>query len=75
MAAKYLDLMYTDAVCRAQKQYYGIERKITGAFEPDPLGQAETEFIAARTASTWVRSAKPGGRTFSIAEGLRDSCA
>ena len=48
MAAKYLDLMFTDAVRRAQKQYYGIEGKITGAPERDPLGQAETEFIAAR---------------------------
>jgi len=48
MAAKYLDLMFTDAVCRAQKQYYGRAGNIAGAPERDPLGQAEAEFIAAR---------------------------
>ena len=48
MATKYLDLTFTDSVCRAQKQYYGSTGAITGAPERDPLGQAETEFIAAR---------------------------
>lgn len=48
MAPKYLDLMFTDAVCRAQKQYYGRPGNITGAPERDRLGQAEAEFIAAR---------------------------
>lgn len=48
MATKYLDLMFTDAVCRAQTQYYGNAGKIAGAPERDPLGQAEAEFIAAR---------------------------
>ncbi len=48
MAAKYLDLMFTDSVCRAQKQSYGRTGAITGAPERDPLGQAEAEFIAAR---------------------------
>jgi hypothetical protein len=48
MATKYLDLTFTDAVCRAQKQYYGSVGKIAGAPERDPLGQAEAEFIAAR---------------------------
>jgi hypothetical protein len=48
MATKYLDLTFTDAVCRAQKQYYGSVGKIAGATERDPLGQAEAEFIAAR---------------------------
>lgn len=48
MATKYLDLTFTDAVCRAQKQYYGSMGSITGAPERDPLGQAEAEFIAAR---------------------------
>jgi predicted pyridoxine 5'-phosphate oxidase superfamily flavin-nucleotide-binding protein len=48
MATKYLDLMFTDAVCRAQTQYYGQAGKIAGAPERDTLGQAEAEFIAAR---------------------------
>lgn len=48
MATKYLDLMFTDAVCRAQKQYYGRAGNIAGAPERDPLSQAEAEFIAAR---------------------------
>ena len=48
MATKYLDLMFTDAVCRAQAQYYGQAGKIAGAPDRDQLGQAEAEFIAAR---------------------------
>ena len=48
MATKYLDLTFTDAVCRAQKQYYGSAGKIADASERDPLGPAEAEFIAAR---------------------------
>ncbi len=48
MATKYLDLTLTDAVCRAQKQYYGSAGKVAGAPERDPLGEAEAEFIAAR---------------------------
>ncbi|MDP1947408.1 MAG: pyridoxamine 5'-phosphate oxidase family protein [Nitrospirota bacterium] len=48
MATKYLDLMFTDAVCRAQTQYYGQAGMIAGAPERDPLGHAEAEFIAAR---------------------------
>ena len=48
MATKYLDLTFTDSVCRAQKQYYGSMGAITGAPERDLLGQAEAEFIAAR---------------------------
>ena len=48
MATKYLDLMFTDAVCRAQTQYYGQASKIAGAPDRDPLGQTEVEFIASR---------------------------
>lgn len=48
MATKYLDLTFTDAVCRAQEQYYGRTGNIAGAPERDPLGQAEAEFIASR---------------------------
>jgi predicted pyridoxine 5'-phosphate oxidase superfamily flavin-nucleotide-binding protein len=48
MATKYLDLTFTESVCRAQTRYYGRAGKIAGAPERDPLGQAEAEFIAAR---------------------------
>ena len=48
MATKYLDLMFTDAVCHAQKQYYGNAGKVVGAPKQDPLSQAEAEFIADR---------------------------
>lgn len=48
MVTKYLDLTFTNAVCRAQKQYYGSAGKIADAPERDPLSQAEAEFIAAR---------------------------
>lgn len=48
MATKYLDLMFTDAVCRAQTQYYGQAGKIADAPDRDPLGQAEADFIATR---------------------------
>lgn len=48
MATKYLDLTFTDSVCRTQQQYYGRTGAITGASERDPLGEAEAEFIAAR---------------------------
>lgn len=48
MATKYLDLMFTDAVRRAQTQYYGQAGRIADAPDRDPLGQAEAEFIATR---------------------------
>src|SRR3954471_11357726 len=48
MATKYLDLMFTTAVCRAQTQYYGRAGKISGAPDRNLLGQAESEFIVAR---------------------------
>ncbi len=48
MALKYLELAMTDAVHRAQTQYYGRAVNIPGAPERDPLGQDEAEFIAER---------------------------
>lgn len=48
MAAKYLALTMTDAVCRAQTAYYGRAGKIAGTPDRDPVGPAEAEFIAAR---------------------------
>ena len=60
MATKYLDLMFTDAVCRAQTQYYGQAGRIAGAQDRDPLGQAEAEFIATRD-SFYVGSISESG--------------
>lgn len=48
MALKYLELAMTDAVHRAQMQYYGRAVNIPGTPERDPLGQDEAEFIAER---------------------------
>jgi uncharacterized protein len=48
MALKYLELAMTDAVHRAQTQYYGRAVNIPGAPERDPLGQDEAEFITER---------------------------
>ncbi len=48
MAAKYLDLTFTESVRRAQTAYYGRAGNITGAPEQDPLGQAEADFIGDR---------------------------
>jgi uncharacterized protein len=48
MALKYLELTMTEAVRRAQNQYYGRAVNIAGAPERDPLTQDEAEFIAAR---------------------------
>ena len=48
MATKYLELMFTEAVRRAQTRYYGNAGHIAGAPERDLLSQAEIEFIAAR---------------------------
>ena len=60
MATNYLDLTFTDAVCRAQTQYYGSAGKIAGAPERNPLGLAEAEFIAARD-SFYVGSISESG--------------
>jgi uncharacterized protein len=48
MAAKYLDLTFTDSVRRAQQHYYGRSAPIICAPARDPLRHAEAEFIAAR---------------------------
>ena len=60
MAIKYLDLAFTESVCRAQEQYYGRAGKIADAPERDPLGQAEAEFIASRD-SFYVGSISESG--------------
>lgn len=60
MATKYLDLTFTDAVCRVQTEYYGRAGKIAGVPERDPLSQAEAEFIAARD-SFYVGSINESG--------------
>lgn len=48
MAGKYLDLTFTDAVRRTQRQYYGGGGPIVTASERDQLSQTEVDFIALR---------------------------
>jgi len=48
MAHKFLDLVGTPAVLRAQEHYYGRARPVPPAAGDDPLGPREAEFIAAR---------------------------
>lgn len=48
MARKYLEIVTSPDVLRAQEQYYGRSRPITAPAERDPLGPVEAEFIAAR---------------------------
>jgi len=48
MAAKYLETMLTDSVRRAEETYYGRSGKIVDAPPRNPLGEPETDFIAAR---------------------------
>ncbi len=48
MALKYLELAMTEAVRRAQHQYYGRAVNIAVAPERDPLTHDEAEFIATR---------------------------
>jgi predicted pyridoxine 5'-phosphate oxidase superfamily flavin-nucleotide-binding protein len=48
MAGKYLEIMVTPAVARAQKRYFGRVMDTSGAPESDPLTEEEQSFIAAR---------------------------
>jgi len=48
MAEKYLELVVTPAVARAQEHYFGAAIEVRGAPERDPLTEDEQGFIAAR---------------------------
>jgi predicted pyridoxine 5'-phosphate oxidase superfamily flavin-nucleotide-binding protein len=48
MAAKFLNLTFTESVQKAQEHYYGKSRRIEGAPERDELTDEETSFIQAR---------------------------
>ncbi len=48
MAMKYLNMMVTDSVRRVQTHYYRHAAAIPDVPEPDPLSDAEIEFILAR---------------------------
>jgi uncharacterized protein len=48
MTTKYLDMTITNAVRRAQTQYYGGAGTITNAPDRDLLGDVEAEFISLR---------------------------
>ena len=48
MAAKFLELAFTDSVRKAQENYFGNCQRITDAPERDALTDDETEFIQSR---------------------------
>src|SRR6187455_1293671 len=48
MAAKFLDLTFTDSVRNAQKHYYGKSQAVEKAPERDALTEDEISFIQAR---------------------------
>lgn len=48
MAEKFLEITFTESVCKAQEHYYGAAHRIQGAGERDELTQEEIEFIHAR---------------------------
>ncbi len=48
MAEKYMEIMLTPAVQRAQEKYFGRHHAVEGVAEPDPLGPEEMGFISAR---------------------------
>jgi len=48
MAAKFLELTFTDSVRKAQEHYYCNSQRITDAPERDALTDEETEFIRSR---------------------------
>ena len=48
MAEKYMEIMLTPAVQRAQEKYFGRHHAVEGEAEPDPLGPEEMGFISAR---------------------------
>ena len=72
MAEKFLELAFTEAVCKAQEHYYGAAQRLHGAPERDALTGHEIPFIQSRdsfylatvTASGWPyiqhRGGKPG---------------
>lgn len=48
MAAKFLELAFTDSVRKAQERFYGAAQRITDAPERDTLTEDETGFIQSR---------------------------
>ena len=48
MAAKFLDLAFTDSVRKAQEHYFGNSQRIAHATEPDALTDDETQFVQSR---------------------------
>lgn len=60
MAKKYLHLVMTDSVCRAQRKNYGRSATIPDAPDRDPLGEAEAEFIATRDSFYFATMSETG---------------
>src|SRR4051812_47724000 len=72
MANKFLEIAFTDSVCKAQAHYFGVTQRVPSADERDALTEEEIGFIQARdsfymatvTESGWPymqhRGGKPG---------------
>ena|SRR6267378_2888560 len=48
MAEKFLEIAFTDSVCKAQEHYFGKPQRVHGAAEPDALTDDEISFIQSR---------------------------
>jgi len=48
MAEKFLEIAFTDSVCKAQEHYFGKRQRVHGAAEPDALTDDEISFIQSR---------------------------
>ena len=48
MAEKFLELLVTPSVAKAQAHYYGHAQRMPGGAKPDPLTDDETQFIRSR---------------------------
>ena len=75
MTHKYLSTLFTDDVKAAQAENgsRAAYARFDGPAEADELTEAEADFIAVGTVSTWRRCRRMDGPTSSIAVGQRAS--
>jgi hypothetical protein len=67
MAAKFLELTFTDSVRKAQEHYYGKSRRTESAPEHDELTDDEARFIQSRDSFYMATINESGWLTSSIA--------
>ena len=73
MANKYVQLVLTPAVQRAQDKYFGKHQVVENAPETDALTLDEVSFITSRDSFYMATVSETAGRTFNIAEAQLDS--